>query len=93
MLSNNDCPGRMPDINIILKENLLLTSSPTGTSHGTPYWYDRHVPLAFWGAHIKAQHLSFRVRTVDMAPTLADLIGITHPDFIDGASLITAIKK
>ncbi|MBI5267160.1 MAG: alkaline phosphatase family protein [candidate division Zixibacteria bacterium] len=93
MLDNNFYPGRMPDISVILKENLLLTSSTTGTGHGTPYWYDRHVPLAFWGVHIKPQHLTYRVRTVDMAPTLADLIGIAQPDSVDGVSLFRNIRE
>ncbi len=85
--------GREPDVNVILQEHVYLTSSPTGTGHGSPYWYDRHVPLVFWGHGIKPQHLPAPVRTVDMAPTLAELLGITPPDSIDGRSLVKQILK
>jgi predicted AlkP superfamily pyrophosphatase or phosphodiesterase len=84
---------RMPDIMVVLKESLYLTNHKTGTSHGSPWWYDRYVPLVFWGHGIKAQHLSRRVRTVDVAPTMAELLHIVAPDSLDGHSLAGAITE
>lgn len=81
-------PNRVPDLLVVLKPGYIVTSSLTGTTHGSPYWYDRHVPLVFWGSVMQAKHIAARVRTVDMAPTLAELIGISPTDSIDGKSLL-----
>jgi hypothetical protein len=62
--------------------------SPQGTGHGTPYFYDRHVPLMFFGAGIEAGVSLDPARTVDVAPTLADLAGIATPDDLDGQPLL-----
>jgi predicted AlkP superfamily pyrophosphatase or phosphodiesterase len=59
----------------------------TGTTHGTPYWYDRHVPLMFFGPGVKAGRDSARAATVDFAPTLATWIGVKPTSAIDGRVL------
>ena len=56
----------------------------TGTSHETPYWYDRHVPLLLLGAGVEPGVSDTPVFTVDFAPTLAGLAGIPIPDDLDG---------
>ena len=61
-----------------------LVRAPTGTSHGTPYWYDRSVPFLLLGAGVEKGESSVSVYTVDMAPTLAWLAGIRVPDDLDG---------
>jgi len=61
-----------------------LVAGPTGTSHGTPYWYDRHVPFMLLGTGIQAGTSTTPVYTVDVAPTLAALAGIPVPDDLDG---------
>lgn len=60
----------------------------TGTTHGTPYWYDRHVPMIFMGAGITAGRDTTRAATVDFAPTLARTIGVTPPAGLDGRALV-----
>lgn len=60
-----------------------------GSGHGTSYWYDRHVPLLFYGPGVPAGRDAARVSTVDFAPTLARLAGIPIPDDLDGAPLLT----
>jgi hypothetical protein len=61
-----------------------LVHGSRGTTHGTPYWHDRHVPLAFLGAGVEAGVSDARVYTVDLAPTLAALAGIPVPYDLDG---------
>ena len=61
-----------------------LVSFPTGTTHGSPYWYDRQVPFILLGAGIDSGSSDRAVYTVDMAPTLAALAGIRTPDDLDG---------
>jgi predicted AlkP superfamily pyrophosphatase or phosphodiesterase len=63
-----------------------------GTGHGSPYWYDRHVPLLFMGPGVTAGRDTTRAATVDFAPTLARLIGLTVPVTVDGRALTTAPK-
>ena len=58
-----------------------------GTTHGSPYWYDRHVPLVFLGAGVRRGVSSLPAETWDAAPTLAALVGIGTPDDLDGRSL------
>jgi arylsulfatase A-like enzyme len=58
-----------------------------GGGHGSPYWYDRHVPMIFLGPGIPAGRDPVRASTVDFAPTLARLLGISYPDDLDGAPL------
>jgi arylsulfatase A-like enzyme len=50
--------------------------SPYVTGHGTPYAYDREVPLVFWGNGVAAGVVRGRARTIDIAPTLARRLGI-----------------
>jgi predicted AlkP superfamily pyrophosphatase or phosphodiesterase len=61
-----------------------LVSYPTGTTHGSPYWYDRWVPLILLGAGVEAGQSDAGVYTVDLAPTLAALAGVPTPTDLDG---------
>jgi predicted AlkP superfamily pyrophosphatase or phosphodiesterase len=60
------------------------------TTHGSPYYYDRHVPVIFLGAGVEPGVSAERVATVDVAPTLARLAGVATPDDLDGRP-ITAV--
>ena len=57
-------------------------------THGSPYTYDRHVPLIFMGPGFEPGRLDEVVATVDMAPTLASRLGLTLPADLDGRALI-----
>jgi arylsulfatase A-like enzyme len=50
-----------------------------GTDHATPYNYDTHVPLAFYGLPFQAGTYRTRAEPVDLVPTLASLLGINTP--------------
>lgn len=69
-------------------EHFLPSASPRGTDHGSPYYYDRHVPLIFFGAGVVGGRSEDPVRTVDIAPTLASLAGIAVPTDLDGRLLL-----
>ena len=60
--------------------------------HGTPHDYDTHVPLLFVGAPFKPGRYPQFVRTVDIAPTLAQVLGVTPSEPLDGRPLTGAIK-
>jgi predicted AlkP superfamily pyrophosphatase or phosphodiesterase len=65
----------------------LLWNERTGTTHGSPYWYDRHVPMIFIGPGIRAGRVDDRASTVDFAPTLARYIGVNYPGDLEGNPL------
>ena len=62
-------------------------------THGSPYDYDSWVPLIFWGQWFTPGRYAERVRTVDLAPTLAAIAGVKPGEKIDGVALTRAIKK
>jgi hypothetical protein len=51
----------------------------TGTSHGTPFGYDTHVPVIFMGPGIHAGHYYEKIAVNDIAPTLAAIVGVEEP--------------
>ncbi len=71
-------PERSADI-FVLQEPYALFEAAPGSSHGTPYDYDTHVPLIFMGAQIKAGTYSQHVWVNDVAPTLAQILGVETP--------------
>jgi len=62
------------------------------TTHFSPWSYDRHVPLAFYGAPFIPGEYHGRVAPVDLAATLASLAGINQPSAAVGRVLTEAIK-
>jgi predicted AlkP superfamily pyrophosphatase or phosphodiesterase len=64
----------------------------TGTTHFSPWSYDRHVPLAFYGAPFLPGEYHERVAPVDLASTLASLAGINQPSAAVGRVLTEALK-
>jgi arylsulfatase A-like enzyme len=66
--------------------------SLTGTTHFSPWSYDRHVPLAFYGAPFLPGTYRERVAPVDLASTLASLAGINQPSAAVGRVLTEALR-
>jgi len=88
VLRNSVFPSRSGDVYYLPSQWTLFSSKSTGTSHGDPWPYDRHVPLVFAGWHVKAQRIASSVQVADLAPTLADLTGVhwPKPEVLDGRS-------
>ena len=61
-----------------------LFMGPYGTSHGSPYDYDTHVPLIFARSHFKSQEDPSPRATVDIAPTIAKYLDVDIPEYCDG---------
>ena len=62
-----------------------------GTDHTSPYSYDTHVPLAFYGLPFQAGTYRMSVEPVDLAATLASLLGINAPTHSVGRVLTEAL--
>lgn len=69
---------RGPDLFVVLKPYWVFGSG-RGTTHGSPWNYDTHVPLIFWGAGIRPGEHTERVGISDVAPTLATVLHIEVP--------------
>jgi len=71
---------RSGDINLLFNPSVLDAYSLTGTSHGAWSAYDAHIPLIFYGAGIRADQINKKVFMTDIAPTIANMLGITSPN-------------
>ncbi|HNY39081.1 MAG TPA: alkaline phosphatase family protein [Bryobacteraceae bacterium] len=84
---------RASDLFIVPNPYWLFEAS--GTSHGTPWNYDSHVPLMIMGPQIKPGRYYQRVLVNDLAPTLTAIAGVEIPSGASGRVLheiITANK-
>ena len=93
-LRDSAFPRRSGDVYYLTREWTLFSSKPTGTSHGEPWPYDTHVPLVLVGWHIGAERLESNVQIVDLAPTLAEIVGVHWPssEVLDGKSRNPLLK-
>ena len=66
--------------------------SRSNATHGTPHDYDAHVPVLFYGSPFKAGKYDEFARVVDMAPTLASVLGATPLEKLDGHILRSALR-
>jgi predicted AlkP superfamily pyrophosphatase or phosphodiesterase len=62
-----------------------------GTDHTSPYNYDTHVPLAIYGLPFQPGTYRTNTEPVDLAPTLASLLGINAPTHAVGRVLTEAL--
>ena len=66
--------------------------STKGTDHATPFSYDTHVPLAFYGLAFQPGTYRTHAEPVDLAVTLASLLGINAPAQATGRVLTEALQ-
>jgi predicted AlkP superfamily pyrophosphatase or phosphodiesterase len=72
--------SRSGDLMVIPREYWFMSSRAViGTTHGSGYDYDTHVPLIFFGGAVKAGRSKASVTPADIAPTLADFAGVKLP--------------
>jgi predicted AlkP superfamily pyrophosphatase or phosphodiesterase len=77
-------PKRSGDITIILEPAWYESSSVVGTTHGSSYTYDTHVPILFFGKGIKHGTSVLPHTITDIAPTLAILLKTKFPNGCTG---------
>ncbi len=65
----------------------------TSASHGSPRDRDAHVPILFYGPPFKSGRYTEFARTVDIAATLAHVLGISPSETLDGKVLHSALRK
>ena len=82
-------PARSGDFLILLKNRVTGIPVPAPgyvATHGSPWDYDRRVPILFWRKGMTPFEQPQSVETVDIAPTLAATVGVPMPG-VDGRCL------
>lgn len=87
-------PNRTGQIYIVQPSNQANGAKNTcRVNHGSPWNYDRYVPLLFVHPHFKKTSLTRKVQTTDIAPTLAVLLNIKIPSGAVGQTLSEVIAE
>ncbi len=77
--------ARSPDVFFVPEPYWVEGTGPA--SHGTPYNYDTHVPLLFYGADLKPKRVLRPTSIRDIAPTLTAILGCAAPSASQGVPL------
>jgi len=92
LVQNGFNQKRSGDIVYVNNASVLSTwYEKGGTSHGSGFTYDTHVPLIFFGKGIKKGSTFERSEIIDIAPTLSALLGIARPNGAMGRVLSTML--
>lgn len=78
--------GRSPDIAFAWAPNVTFGGRVGGSisGHGSPWEYDRRVPIIFWRPGGIGQERFLPIRTIDIAPTLTNVMGLAAQAGLDG---------
>jgi predicted AlkP superfamily pyrophosphatase or phosphodiesterase len=86
-------PKRSGEIMILLKPAYLYGFAKGGTTHGTFYNYDTHVPLLWFGWQIPQGETFRRTHIADIAPSLASFLNILPPNGNIGEPILEILSK
>ena len=78
---------------IYVLDPAFISYSRTGSTHGSSYMYDTHVPILFYGKGVKSGSSSRRSEIVDIAPTIAVMLGISFASGATGEPLYWMLDK
>lgn len=90
LVANNFNKHRSGDIHIVFSPNTFINDFDglkVASTHGSPWSYDTHVPIIFAGMDMDDEQLSRAVTPYDIAPTIANYLGITQPTGATGEVL------
>ncbi len=88
---NGYSPQRSGDL-VVINKSGYVDGFVTGTSHGTIYSYDAHIPLLFFGKGIKKTSVHRETYMTDIAPTISTLLGIQMPSGSIGKPILEVFK-
>lgn len=86
-------PKRSGDIYVVFEPNVFITDFDgltVASTHGSPWRYDTFVPVIFAGAGLEPRTVSRPVTPYDVAPTLANYLGVKPPSAAIG-NLLTEV--
>lgn len=91
LIKNGFNHKRSGDVAYIMEPS-VISYPRQGSTHGSSYVYDTHVPMLFYGKGIKEGSTSRRSEIVDIAPTIATLLGISFPNATTGEPLFRMLE-
>jgi predicted AlkP superfamily pyrophosphatase or phosphodiesterase len=83
---------RSGDISFVLEPGWFEGNSVQGTTHGSPYPYDTHVPIVFFGKGVKQGTSSLYHPITDIAPTLSVILKVMFPNGCTGNPINELLK-
>ncbi len=86
IIQNGYNQKRSGDVLLVL-DPAVVYYSRTGSTHGSPYIYDTHVPLLFFGKGIPQGSTTERTEIPDIAPTISALLGMSFPNGTTGTPI------
>jgi len=89
-IRRNFHPRRSGDIYLVFDPNVFINDFDgliVASTHGSPWRYDSYVPVMFAGAGLTAKTVSRAITPYDVAPTLANYLGIKQPSAAIGKPL------
>jgi len=78
---------------VFVLEPAVISYPEKGSTHGSSFSYDTHVPLLFYGAGIINGETLQKTEVIDIAPTISSLLGISFPNGCTGKPLEKVLIK
>jgi predicted AlkP superfamily pyrophosphatase or phosphodiesterase len=86
-------PPDLPVVAVVALRPEHIWGRMNYAQHGTPHDYDAQVPILLYGPMIRPGRYDRAVRVVDIAPTLARIVGVRPTEALDGRVLEEALRE
>lgn len=98
MIRNGFVPERSGNVIFVLESGYLgktleTETSRRGTSHGSAYNYDTHVPLLWYGKNIPKKEVFDKIEIIDIVPTLSQILNLQNPSCTMGLPITPVLEK
>jgi len=89
---NNFSPQRSGDVIVALNPGWVEKQSDYVTNHNSPYEYDTHVPLIWYGWTVNRSTVMRQVNMTDIAATLSTLCKVPYPNACSGEPMFELFR-
>ena len=89
---NNFNPQRSGDVIVTLNPGWVEKEGDYVTNHNSPYEYDSHVPLIWYGWTVNRSTVTRKVNMTDIAATLSSLCKVPYPNACTGEPLFELFR-
>lgn len=76
-----------------LPKSKLSETTHKGTSHGSAFNYDTHVPLIWYGKNVPKQEIFRRINITDITATLTHILQVQKPNATTGEPILELFQK
>jgi predicted AlkP superfamily pyrophosphatase or phosphodiesterase len=89
---NSFSPQRSGDVIVTLNPGWVEKEGDFVTNHNSPYEYDSHVPLVWYGWTVNRASITRHVNMTDIAATLSSLCKIPYPNACTGEPMFELFR-